>query len=104
MHATEQATLPLDILAIRGAFLFRAYLQRYSLHPLDVALACHVRYLLIWNIQQGNPVTSIQATRVRAGLLKLTGIPFKAPIALKANTESGTRLDGGKVRLTRVIF
>ena len=87
----EQATLPLDVLAIQGALLFRAYLQKYHLHPLLVAFACDVRYFTIWNIQHGNPITDVQAAKVRAGLLALTGVPFTAPIALKTSVEPENR-------------
>lgn len=63
MNPTEQATQPLDVLAIQGAFFFREYLQRYRLHPLDVALASRVRYLTVWNVEHGKP-GSVNTRRV----------------------------------------
>lgn len=82
MSPTEQATQPLDMLAIQGAFLFRDYLQRYHLHPLDVALASNVRYLTVWNAEHGKPVQREHAARLRRGLRQLTGVPFTAPLVL----------------------
>lgn len=79
---TEQETLPLNVLAIQGALCFRAYLQRYHLHPLDVAHASNVRYLTVWNVEQGKPVSRVNVARVRLGLWRLTGVPFMAPLAL----------------------
>lgn len=82
MNPTEQVTQPLDVLAIQGAFFFREYLQRYHLHPLDVALASRVRYLTVWNVEHGKPVKREHAARLRRGLRQLTGVPFTAPLAL----------------------
>ncbi len=100
MDITEQNTHPLDIIAIRGAVLFQAYLDRYHLHPLDVSLASGVRYLTIWNMQHGNPVTRAHALQVREGLRRLTGVPFTVPLATQASTELENR--PGRVQLFRV--
>ena len=100
MDITEQNTHPLDIIAIRGAVLFQAYLDRYHLHPLDVSLASGVRYLTIWNMQHGNPVNKRHALQVREGLRRLTGVPFTAPVAIQASTGPENRPGG--VRLFRV--
>lgn len=97
---TEQTTLPLEVLSIQGAFLFRAYLKQHNLHPLTVSFASRVRYLTIWNTEHGVPVTREHAACVRAGLLALTGVPFTAPLAVHLDTEPENRL--GRVRLIRM--
>jgi len=48
---------------------------------LEVARVSGVRYLTIWNIQQGKPIRREHALRVRRGLLQLTGIAYTATIA-----------------------
>ena len=99
MHATEQTTLPLEVWAVQGAFLFRAYLKTHNLHPLTVSFASHVRYLIIWNIEHGVPITREHEVRVRMGLLVLTGVPFTAPLAVRLDTEQNKL---GRVRLVRM--
>ena len=59
---------------------FRAYLQRYGLSLLDVALAGQVRLLSVWNVQQGIPVRNEHAMAIRAGLSRLIGEPYTAHI------------------------
>lgn len=62
--------------AATSSTAFRAYLERYGLSLLDVALAAQVRLLSVWNVQQGIPVRSEHATAIRTGLYKLTGEPY----------------------------
>ena len=82
MYTREQDTMPLETIAIYGATRFREYLARHQLNPLLVSIACGVRYLTIWNIQRGHPVSRANADRVRVGLHRLTGVRFVAPLAL----------------------
>jgi hypothetical protein len=79
----EQETLPLPLAAIKSAADFQDYLIHYHLSPLQVARACGVRLLTVWNIQQGNPIQRSQAELVRRGLYWLTGIPYVKEIAVQ---------------------
>jgi hypothetical protein len=71
-----------------SANAFCTYLQQYGLHPLDVALTSRVRYLTVWNIEHGNPISAEHAMRLRAGLHQLTAVPYTAPILLLAEEET----------------
>ena len=80
-----QETIPLN------ALIFRQYLARHHLTPLDVALASGVRYLTIWRIWEGQPVKSEYERPVRATLVKLTGEPYHAPILIREEREKQRR-------------
>ena len=79
----EQETLPLSAVA------FRRYLATYQIEPLDVALKSGVRYLIVWRIRQGQPIKSQQELLVRQGLLRMTGIPYTAPMLVLAERDPG---------------
>lgn len=89
-NATEQATLPLSAVA------FRRYLQTYQLEPLDVALKSGVRYMTVWRIGQGQPINSQAELLVRQGLLRMTGIPYTAPLPVHHEQEDTERQQGRK--------
>jgi hypothetical protein len=74
--AIEQATLPASAVA------FRRYLREYQLQLLDVALKAGVRYMTVWRIWQGQPISSRNELLIRQGLLRMTGIPYTAPVLL----------------------
>ncbi|HLQ28363.1 MAG TPA: hypothetical protein VK140_03895 [Ktedonobacteraceae bacterium] len=93
---SEQATQPLDVDAARSAAAFRAYLQQYELHPLDVAITSKVRYLSVWNLMKGKPINADHAARVRFGLYTMTSVLYTAPILLLAEQATLIREDGGK--------
>jgi hypothetical protein len=80
----EQETQRVDIAAVRSGLAFRAYVQHYHLSPVDVALVARVRYLTLWKIAQGIPVRAAHAASVRMALHKLTGVPYTAPIVIRA--------------------
>ncbi len=61
---------------------FRAYAQYFELSPLDVALAAKVRLLAVWKIEQGLPIREADALAVRAGLHRLTGVPYTGLIPI----------------------
>ena len=71
---SEPETLPLSAIA------FRRYLQTYQLELLDVALKSGVRYMTIWRIGQGQPIHSQDELLIRQGLLRMTGVPYTAPL------------------------
>jgi hypothetical protein len=79
---TEQETQSLNVASIQSASDFLTYMKTYGLEPLDVALAAGVRYLTVWNLSQGKPITDAHAALVRAGLFQLTGVGYTAPICL----------------------
>ncbi|HJT55329.1 MAG TPA: hypothetical protein VJ761_02450 [Ktedonobacteraceae bacterium] len=66
---------------------FQAYLQQHQLNPLDVALASGVRYATVWNIAHNYPVRAAHAALVRAGLQRLTGVPYTTAMALLPSAE-----------------
>ena len=85
INIINQETMPLS------ALNFRAYLSRHGLESLDVALASGVRYMMIWRIWEGKPICSALEARVRQGLLRLTGVPYTAPILLREGDEFKSR-------------
>ena len=70
---------------------FRSYLQRFELSLLDVALAARVRLLTVWRLAQGLPVREADAQMIRAGLLRLTGVPYSGQMAL-IPADQGVRM------------
>jgi hypothetical protein len=74
--SSEQETLPLSAIA------FRHYLQTYQLEPLDVALKSGARYMTVWRIGQGQPINSQDELLIRRGLLRMTGVPYTAPMLI----------------------
>lgn len=78
----EQETQPLNGANVRSANDFLMYMKTYRLELLDVSLAAGVRYLTVWNLAHGRPVTEVHAALVRKGLFQLTGVAYTASIAL----------------------
>ena len=75
---------------------FRACLQHFGLSLLDVASAAHVRPMTVWNIGRGLPVRAEHALAVRAGLSRLTGVPYTAliptiPVGILLLTQTSQR-------------
>ena len=71
-----------------SAVAFRRYLEMYQIEPLDVALRSGVRYLMVWRIRQGQPIKSQDELLIRQGLLRMTGMPYTAPLLVyAAHTE-----------------
>ena len=66
----------------QSAVAFQSYLTHHQLSLLDVALASSVRYLTVWRIAHALPVEGRHAALVRAGLQRLTGVPYTAGIPL----------------------
>ncbi len=85
--ASEQETLPIS------AVEFRRYLATYQIEPLDVALKSGVRYMTAWRIAQGQPINGQDELLIRQGLLRMTGIPYTAPI-LVHKQEKQAKQDG----------
>ena len=82
---TEQTTLPY------GAVAFRRYLADHGLELLDVAVKVGVRYMTVWRIWKGYPINSQHELLIRQGLLRLTGIPYTAPMLVHAESEVAGR-------------
>jgi len=76
-NVSEQATLP------PSAIAFRRYLEQYQLELLDVALKSGVRYMTVWRVSQGQPVSRQSELLIRQGLLRMTGVPYTAPLLTK---------------------
>ena len=72
----DQDTQPLPGLT------FQLYVATHHLDLLDIVLAARVRYLTVWNIAHAIPVRASHAALVRAGLYRLTGIAYVAPISV----------------------
>jgi len=78
---------------------FSNYLQRHRLNVRDVATAASVRLVTVWNIDKGTPVQAAHAAQVRVALLRLTDVPYTAPIALlDLDDESATQSHGRQRR------
>jgi hypothetical protein len=77
---SEEETQPLPGLA---GLAFRAFLAKYGLSMLDVALVAGVRLLTIWKIGCNRPVEPRQAEQVRAALYRLTGTCYRGGIVLR---------------------
>jgi hypothetical protein len=60
--------------------VFYTYLTHHHITPLDVSIVSQVRYSTVWNILHNKPVKPAHAGLVRAGLQRMTGIPYTAPI------------------------
>ncbi len=67
--------------------VFQAYLTHYHLSPLDVSIVSQARYSTVWNILHNKPVKPAHTDLVRAGLQRMTGIPYTAPIEHLPQTE-----------------
>ena len=79
----EQQTQPLP----KGNLAFHAFLRAHRLSLLDVSLASGVRYLMLWNIEQNNPVCHAHALRVRSALYSMTGFLYQGPIAVHGERQ-----------------
>ncbi|HLZ59040.1 MAG TPA: hypothetical protein VKR06_19020 [Ktedonosporobacter sp.] len=91
-NVDEQDTLPLNLMYIQSAINFQGYLRAHRLDPLTVARVSGVRYLTIWNIQQGKPIRKEHAHIVRRGLHRLTGEVYAAGIAVYGEEGKGKTL------------
>lgn len=86
--ASEQGMLPYSAVA------FRRYLRDSQLELLDVALKSGVRYMTIWRIWHGQPISSQSELLIRQGLLHMTGIPYTAPLLIRDTSEDAGRQQG----------
>ena len=87
MNQSEVARLKQQIAheyegAQRGLLSFEQYLQQHHLEPITVSVIAQVRYLTVWNAMKGKPITPAHAAQIRAGVLKLTGVPYTGSFAL----------------------
>jgi hypothetical protein len=73
----------------QSATAFQMYLETFHLDPVSVALTSGVRYVTIWNLQHGIPVSKEHATGVCQGLFRLTGVVYAAPIATRLEQVPG---------------
>jgi hypothetical protein len=78
---SEQTTLPYSAVA------FRRYLRDYQLELQDVAFKAGVRSMTVWRIRQGQPISRQHELLIRQGLLRMTGIPYTAPIIVHTESE-----------------
>ena len=72
---------PLDVRAASSA-AFHAMLLHYGLTIGQIAQAARVPQIIIWRVDHGLPISSSSAVAVRAGLQRLTGVFYTAPIAV----------------------
>lgn len=70
-----------------SAIAFRRYLADYRLEPLDVAVKSRVRYMTVWRISQGQPISRQSELLIRQGLLRMTGIPYIAPLLTQEDSQ-----------------
>lgn len=55
-----------------------------------MAVKAGVRYMTIWRIWEGHPIKSQHELLVRQGLLRMTGIPYTAPVLVSDEPERTT--------------
>jgi hypothetical protein len=89
-NVSEKEALPPSALA------FRRYLEQYQPEPLDVALKSGVRYMTVWRVSQGQPISSQNELLIRQGLLRMTGIPYTAPLLTQEDSEGTASTHGRK--------
>ena len=80
-----------------SAVAFRRYLADYRLEPLDVAVKSRVRYMTVWRVSQGQSVSRQSELLIRQGLLRMTGIPYTAPLLTQEDSERADSTRGGKI-------
>lgn len=88
MWISDEETQPLPEAT---GLVFRAFLARYELSMLDVALAAGVRLLTIWNMGRDNPISHQQAERVCEALYRLTGVHYRGWIILRLDCAFGNQ-------------
>jgi hypothetical protein len=59
---------------------FEQYLQAHQIEALMVSVAAGVRYLTVWKVLKGKPITVNQAHKIRAGMYSMTGVPYHGPL------------------------
>ena len=96
-RVSEQETLPVSAVA------FRCYVEKYQIEPLDVALKSGVRYLIVWRIGQGFAIKSQDELLIRQGLLRMTGVPYTAPMLLLEEHDHADSRPGRKTPPPRKI-
>lgn len=80
-----------------SAITFRRYLATYELELLDVALKSGVRYMTVWRVSEGKPISRESELLIRQGLLRMTGIPYTAPLLTQEDSERTDPTHGGKI-------
>ena len=79
-----------------SAVAFRCYLADFGLELLDVAMKSRVRYMTVWRIWQGQPIDGQHEPLIRQGLLRMTGIPYTAPLLIQRDSEGTDSTRGGQ--------
>src|SRR5579872_3439215 len=87
-----------------SAVAFRRYLEQYQLEPLDIALKSGVRYMTVWRVSQGQPISSQNELLIRQGLLRMTGIPYAAPLLTQEDSEETGPIHRRKIIPARQIY
>lgn len=60
---------------------FAQYLQNHCIEPLRLSVIAGVRYVTVWSVMHGNPISQEHATKIKVGLRSLTGSPYTGTIA-----------------------
>ncbi len=61
---------------------FEQYLQLHEIDPIRLSIEARVRYLTIHNAKKGNPITGENAEKIKATVLRLTGVPYDGSFVL----------------------
>ena len=70
-----------------SAVAFRRYVTDYNLELLEVALKSGVRYSTVWCIWKRVPIKGEHELLIRQGMLRMTGIPYTAPMLVHTGSE-----------------
>jgi hypothetical protein len=84
---SELANIETQPLPTLRALAFQAFMARHGVTLLEVALAAGVRVLTVWRVARDLPISQQQAERVRAGLYRLTGVPYRGGLTVYVETR-----------------
>ena len=61
---------------------FERYLALYEIDPVCLSIEAKVRYLTIYNAKKGLPILSENAQKIKAAVLRVTGVPYVGTFVL----------------------
>ncbi|GCE50689.1 hypothetical protein EI42_05679 [Thermosporothrix hazakensis] len=87
---TNRETQPLSRKAVQRSQITH-YMKRHRLSIHTVAFVAGVPLMVVWRVQQGEPITKEHAHTIRFAFLCLTGVPYKGIFAVYPEERKGTR-------------
>ena len=87
---TNHETQPLSTKAVQRAQITH-YMKRHRLSIHTVAFVAGVPLMVVWRVQQGEPITKEHARAIRFAFLCLTGMPYEGMFAVYSEGSERTR-------------